>query len=402
MIKSIELKNIQSHESTKLEFSKGINAIVGSSNNGKSAILRGLYWARYNRPLGIDTLASHWALNKKGELTDEMSVIIHNENGVICRKRTKAENQYIVNGEVLNVVKTDVPREVEQILKLSDTNIQRQLDAPFLLSETSGEVAKYFNHVVRLDIIDKVLTNAESSRRRTKADIEATEKIIKEQEQKREKYDWLGSVEKLLQKWDTVKENNDELKSQSESLQSELESFAENKQKVAKYADIVAQKDKLENISRLIEKTSEIEDLCGSLNDSLTTYKQLVEKVKKLNEIIKLKKLVLEIAELSNGNADIIQKIQHTSYELSAFQHHKKITIRDFSEQKRLIEKIEKLNENNLREKVDELSKSIYDYKIQKMHIEDSASDIKCLKQQLPKICPICNRPMEFCEGEND
>ena len=137
----------------------------------------------------------------------------------------------------------------------------------------------------------------------------------------------------------------------------------------------------------------------GSLNDSLTTYKQLVEKVKKLNGIIKLKKLVIEIAKLSEDNLKMSEKIQNTSNDLSYIQ---KTKIRDFSEQKRLIEKIEKLNENNLREKVDELSKSIYDYKIQKMHMEDSASDIKCLKQQLPKICPICNRPMEFCEGEND
>lgn len=392
MINSIELKNIQSHENTRLELDKGINCIVGSSNNGKSAILRGLYWARYNRPLGIDTLASHWALNKKGELTNEMSVIIENENGSICRKRTKTDNQYIVNGEILNVVKSDVPAKVEQILKLSDTNIQRQLDAPFLLSETSGEVAKYFNHVVRLDIIDKVLTNAESSRRRTKADIEATEKIIKEQEQKKEKYDWLDSVEKLLQKWDTVKGNNDELKSQSESLQSELESFAENKQRVAKYVDVVAKKDKLENISALIKKTSEIEDLCGNLNDSLTTYKQLVCRLEKLKKVIALKKLVIEIEKLVNNNSQMAQQFQHTSYELNIVQ---KTKIRDFSEQKRLIEKIEKLNENNLQEKVDELNKSIYDYKVQKTYIENSASDIKCLQEQLPNICPICGNVMK-------
>lgn len=399
MIKSIELKNIQSHENTKIELDKGINCIVGSSNNGKSAILRGLYWARYNRPLGIDTLASHWALNKKGELNDEMSVTIENENGIICRKRTKAENQYIVNGDILNVVKSDVPREVEQILKLSDTNIQRQLDAPFLLSETSGEVAKYFNHVVRLDIIDKVLTNAESSRRRTKSDIEATEKIIKEQEQKREKYDWLDSVEKLLRKWDTVKENNDELKSQSESLQSELESFAENKNRVEKYTNIVAQKDKLENISRLIEKTSEIEDLCGNLTNSLKTYKELVCRLEKLKKIIALKKLVAEVEELSSDNLNMAEKIHNTSNDLSYVQ---KTKIRDFSEQKRLIEKIEKWNGNSLQEKVDELSKSIYDYKIQKMHIENSAKDILCLQEQLPDICPVCGNPMKngICKKE--
>ena len=66
MIKSIQIKNIQSHKDTSLEFSPGINAIVGSSNNGKSAVLRALYWARYNRPLGTDTLLSHWAVDKKG------------------------------------------------------------------------------------------------------------------------------------------------------------------------------------------------------------------------------------------------------------------------------------------------------------------------------------------------
>lgn len=393
MINSIELKNIQSHENTRLELDKGINCIVGSSNNGKSAILRGLYWARYNRPLGIDTLASHWALNKKGELTDEMSVTIHNENGVVCRKRTKADNQYIVNGEILNVVKSDVPAEVEQILKLSNTNIQRQLDAPFLLSETSGEIAKYFNHVVRLDIIDKVLTNAESSRRRTKADIEATEKIIKEQEQKKEKYDWLGSVEKLLQKWDTVKGNNDELKSQSESLQSELESFAENKQRVAKYVDVVAKKDKLENISALIKKSSEIEDLCGSLANSLEMYKRHSEKIEKLNKVIQLKKLIEDVMKADGASAGLRMKIAELTFNLDKFKAVK--IYPDFSEQKRLIEKIEKLNENNLQEKVDELNKSIYDYKIQKMHIENSAKDMLCLQEQLPDICPICGNPMK-------
>ena len=399
MIKSIELKNIQSHENTKIELDKGINCIVGSSNNGKSAILRGLYWARYNRPLGVDTLCSHWALNKKGELNDEMSVTIENENGIICRKRTKVENQYIVNDEILNVVKSDVPAKVEQILKLSDTNIQRQLDAPFLLSETSGEVAKYFNHVVRLDIIDKVITNAESSRRRTKSDIEATEKIIKEQEQKKEKYDWLDSVERLLHKWDTVKENNDKLKSQSESLQLELESFEKNKRILEKYIDIVAQKSKLKNITTLYEKTAEIEDLCGSLNESLKTYKELVFRVEKLKKIIALKKLAIEIEELSSDNLNMDEKIHNASNDLS---YVKKTKIRDFSEQKRLIEKIEKWNENFLQEKVDELSKSIYDYKIQKMHIENFASDIKCLQEQLPEICPICGNPMKNGVCKND
>ena len=138
MINSLQINNIQSHEHTELRFTDGINVIIGSSNQGKSAILRALYWVRTNRPLGIDTLASHWAVNDKGNLTDTMSVVLVNDNSKVERRRTKDENQYIVNDEVLNVVKTDVPIQVSSLLNLSDTNVQKQLDSPFLLSQTDS------------------------------------------------------------------------------------------------------------------------------------------------------------------------------------------------------------------------------------------------------------------------
>ena len=76
MIRKLNIQNIQSHKNTELEFSPGINAIVGSSNNGKSAILRALYWVRYNRPLGIDNLLSHWACDIKGNQIAPMQATI--------------------------------------------------------------------------------------------------------------------------------------------------------------------------------------------------------------------------------------------------------------------------------------------------------------------------------------
>ena len=75
MIHSIKIQNIQSHKDTQLEFNPGINAIVGSSNNGKSAILRALYWVVYNRPLGTDNLLSHWAFDKKGNQLASLSSV---------------------------------------------------------------------------------------------------------------------------------------------------------------------------------------------------------------------------------------------------------------------------------------------------------------------------------------
>lgn len=347
MIKRIEIHNIQSHENTVLELSKGINAIVGSSNNGKTAILRALNWARYNRPLGIDNLASHWIVNDKGDLTDEMFVTIENENGVVTRKRTKNENQYIVNGKELNVVKTDVPDEVEMLLRLSETNIQNQQDAPFLISKSSGEVAKYFNKVVRLDIIDRVLSNAESKRRSVNNDIGFTEKQIKDYENKLESFSWLDSVERLLDKYERVEKKNLELR----------------------------------------EKVN-------NLKENITKHTELVDFVNK-NDFSGAKKIIEKIEKVSNDNLNLEEKIHNLSNDISYMENAK--IYPDFSKEKKVIEKL--LNYNPDTKKIEKLKNDIYMYGIHKMHIENSEADIRCLKEQLPDICPLCGKPMDLCKG---
>ena len=347
MIKKIEIHNIQSHENTVLELSNGINAIVGSSNNGKTAILRALNWVRYNRPLGIDNLASHWIVDDKGNLKNEMSVTIENENGVVTRKRTKNENQYIVNDKVLNVVKSDVPDEVESLLILSETNIQNQQDAPFLISKSSGEVAKYFNKVVRLDIIDKVLSNAESKRRSVNNDICFTEKQIKDYENKLESFNWLDNVERLFTRYEHIESRNFELK-----------------QKI------------------------------NALKEKVTKYEELVDFVNN-NNFSKAEKIIEKIENLSGKKLSLEEKIHNVSNDVSYIENAK--IYPDFSKQEKIIEKL--LNYKPDRQRVQKVKDDVYMYGIQKMHIENSDSDIRCLEEQLPDICPLCGKPMDLCKG---
>ena len=42
-IKTIELINFMNHVNTKIDLADGINLVTGSSDNGKSAIMRALY-----------------------------------------------------------------------------------------------------------------------------------------------------------------------------------------------------------------------------------------------------------------------------------------------------------------------------------------------------------------------
>ena len=48
MLSKITLKNIQAHEDLTLEFGQGLNVIHGSTDSGKTAVLRGLLWAAMN------------------------------------------------------------------------------------------------------------------------------------------------------------------------------------------------------------------------------------------------------------------------------------------------------------------------------------------------------------------
>ena len=353
MIKNIHIQNIQSHKDTLLEFSPGINAIVGSSNNGKSAVLRALYWARYNRPLGTDTLLSHWAVDKKGNQIAPMEVCVENDNGVVIRRRTKDENQYIVNNEELNVVKTDVPAEVESLFCLSDTNIQKQQDAPFLLSLSSGQVAQYFNKTVRLDIIDKVLSNAENKRRKTNQEIAQTEELCLEYKQKREKYSWLEEVEKLLIKYDNICEKNNEIKTEYETLQQQMD---------------------------LYNKFTELQQKYKFIEDA----NQIINKIEKLNAASQETKEELNVLQESIDNFTAC-KIYPS-----------------FSEQKKLIDKIENISTKDIENEIAYVSEKITLFKQLENNIKGCKLNAEELRKQLPNICPLCGAVMKegVCENE--
>ena len=147
MINQIQIKNFQSHKDTILTFSPGVNVITGSSDHGKSAIIKALRWLIWNKPSG-DDFRSHWGGDT--EVTAKL------EDGVVVSRIKKgSENLYKVDNLSFTAFGASVPEEVEKILNLTDINLQQQLNLPFLLTETSGNVAKHFNRVAKIDKINK-------------------------------------------------------------------------------------------------------------------------------------------------------------------------------------------------------------------------------------------------------
>lgn len=343
MIKSLEIKNIQSHKDSRLELSPGINALIGSSNNGKSAILRALNWAVNNRPLGVEVLLSNWAYDSKGKQNEEMSVTVEKGNSTLIRRKTKSENEYVIDGEVLEAIKTDVPEEVRKFFMLSETNMQKQQDAPFLLSLSSGKIAEYFNRIVRLDIIDRVLSNAESSRRKMKNQLESSESQEKKLEKELEKFEWIDSVEKLIEKIKVLDSKSEELSETKDDLEESVEKFE------------VASKEKYPDFKKelkLISQIDEIEENNHQLN--------------------------IELGQLE-GSILKFEEVSKKSY--------------DFSKEKKIINVIENINLD--RSEIEKLEEDIERFEASEKRILGCTENIKELTKRLPSICPLCGAKMK-------
>lgn len=389
MIEKLILKNIQSHKDSTLEFHPNINVIIGSSNNGKSSILRGFNWVKNNRPLGTDTLASHWIVNEKGNLKKPMEVELVTNGNTIKRRRDKDVNQYIVNDLELNVVKTDIPDDVERVLALTETNVQNQHDAPFLLSKSSGEVAKYFNKVVNLDIIDRVLNNVEKEKRKVKNGLDNKMNDLAEIENSISDYDWLNEIDEKIEKLEVIKSKVEklevsivELKSQIEILE-KLKVLKSEMDKVKIIQKNIVELENLFKIQKII--ICEINNLTSSLNKLENT------KVYNLDEVFKL------MSELSNNlyRLELMSvKTVELSKQILELRKTLEFKVIDFKKVKVLVKDIEfiKLDDSfNL-----ELSHYLARLNRYGRLVTKNLEEISGLKTTLPEICPLCNNILKI------
>jgi len=198
MISNLNIKNFQSHENTNLSFHKNINVIVGKSDSGKTAIIRALNWLLKNRPAGDSFIQ----FNK-----DKIIVELKINDNKIKKIKSKKENKYIIDKKTYKAFGADVPDDVNNITLFNPINIQYQLDPPFLLSKSPGEISKYINKIIKFDVIDEALFDAEKMKREYKNE----EKILKEQvEDYTNKMNNLNWLEKAIKEFNklNIKYNN--------------------------------------------------------------------------------------------------------------------------------------------------------------------------------------------------
>jgi len=279
MIKSVSIKNFQSHRDTYLEFEKGINSIIGSSDSGKTAIIRALLWVFTNRPLG-DSIISNWA--------NEVEVRVRfSEDIEIIRKRNKDFNGYILKNRdkqlEFKAIGTDVPEEIKQVINMNSINIQKQFDSPFLLADTPGEVANTFNQVASLDIVGKCIKSCLSELRSLKSEIGYNEKQIENLETQLTEYEFIDKVEGLLAGLEQKEKKRQELEKRLERLSNLKETLVQVRDELKKYK-------KIEIFERKVNSLIELKKELEQTEQTLKNLENRMEELQRTNEDLKVLK----------------------------------------------------------------------------------------------------------------
>lgn len=401
MIKQLQLINFQSHKATDLDLDKGINAIIGPSDNGKSAVLRALYWAVYNQPSG-DAFLSHWARNEKGNQRDPVAVTVVRADGqTITREKSMTFNGYrLENKDDLGAIgRGNVPEEIQKFFNLSEVNIQRQLDSPFLLGDSPNEVARFFNGLVNLSVIDKYMSAMESRKRQLNSDIRAAESALEKDRAALEELNWVEQAEKILTRLEKISNRIDGKNKQLAGLQGSLVRYDIARKSIDRAGNIKQMEKLSKSYSTTQNQIREKQLLLNNLERTTRNYLRAQRIVKRNDDLSVIEESLEAYSEIQNHIAEKKRKLRQLSLSLDGFHNAEELVsnLSYLDEAESLLKKVKKISSRiKDREKIlSFLSSTSKRYRAEQKIAADSTTQIEGLMADLPEICPVCKKPLD-------
>jgi len=296
MIKSIHLRNFQSHKNTKLTFDKGMNAIIGESQAGKSSILKAIDFVRCNKP-SKENIFHHGAdrLFVQIEFTDGNKIKL----AKTISKNSTIKSIYTINGVEYKAFGKTPPVEVDELFMMSDINIQRQLDNAFLITETPGEIARQINKVTNLDIATEWIKTLTSKVNEKNAAIKVITSDIENIENNISQYDGVERIGELFDQFHIINDKIRHIKKKKSLIQSYLH-LSESIKKINKIKD---------SLDRLFIEINDINNQLSFLHEKkrlCMTFKKQKVTISKLNNYSE--NITKQVEDLQNINMEISKR----------------------------------------------------------------------------------------------
>ena len=393
MIEKIEIHNFQSHKATVLELDAKVNTLQGNSDCGKSAVLRALQWLIFN-PAG-DYFISDWARKGKTQ-TAPCEVIVYANGHKIVRRRDKDFNGYYLDDEMFEATRNTVPKKISDILNMGEVNVQRQLDPPFLLSMSAGEVSRYINNLVNLTRIDTWTSAANSRERKLRQDADAAFERVENARTKVDSYSFLPRLEELSDTIGSLEAHGSDVGAL----------YADLSETLSKHAAEVSMLGSLPDVDRLIAltselgtamaRTSELQVEVDYIDPTLSEHGRQVAKLESLPDIDRVSEILSAVPGMKAKADSLNREALVLGHELD--EHADKAGICTDSRVDELSEILSTLQhwnkiQGNIVSTEQEIANDLANRDKLKAVLDEVDAELPGLMSQLDSmVCPLCGR----------
>lgn len=278
MINSILVENFQSHKKTQIDFDPGVNVIVGRSDSGKSAVIRALYWALFNRPTGEDFI-SDWG--------GSAEVHLDFDDGQLARIRNKSFNGYIIGEEEYKGFGQNVPEPISKFINMTRINFQHQMDSPFMLSWSPGDIGTFINNTVDLKVIDRAIHNIKVIIKSESKQINAIQFNIEDAQEQLEDFKDIEEIDSILVSLEKKQERIDCLSNKCGDLEELIEDIEDVEKRLEKASEVLKAQRSVEHLCSIQEEVDKLESVARTLQSLLSAIINLENSIDRYSKEIK-------------------------------------------------------------------------------------------------------------------
>lgn len=393
MIEKIEIHNFQSHKATVLELDAKVNTLQGNSDCGKSAVLRALQWLIFN-PAG-DYFISDWARKGKTQ-TAPCEVIVYANGHKIVRRRDKDFNGYYLDDEMFEATRNTVPKKISDILNLGEVNVQRQLDPPFLLSMSAGEVSRYINNLVNLTRIDTWTSAANSRERKLRQDADAAFERVEKARGKVESYSFLPRLEELSDTIESLEAHGSDVGALYADLSETLSKHAAETVNPVLSVDVDRLIALTSELGTAMSRTSELQVEVDYIDPTLSEHGRQVAKLESLPDVDRVSEILSAVPGMKAKADSLNREALVLGHELD--EHADKADICTDSRVDELSEILSTLQhwnkiEDNIVSAEQEIANDLANHDKLKAVLDEADAELPGLMSQLDgMVCPLCGR----------
>lgn len=334
----VKIKNYQAIKDAELEFVPGVNVIVGSTNNGKSSIIRAIQGA-------INNQGGSGFINYDAE--EAVVTINNNEDTLIWTKSKKqGKSSYNINNEELTKIGQKQLPEVADLLNMHEVevglerfqiNFWKQMEKPFLVDKTAYQLFDFISQSKEQEFVAGLQNTATSEFKELNAEVNSLniqiDSLTKQTTDLTEEIKHLeiindfdiASLEKAI-----VVSNN--IQNSINSYETYNNEYYKIKEDLVKYTNVVDTcyenyqtiVDDISNLTLLENKISSYNKEESDLNKIAIAIKSIDVKINNLKEVAEsisqLEKEVSEAQELYNKLNTLFTKHSHTAIDLEAYK----------------------------------------------------------------------------------